>query len=407
MKILHLSWEYPPYKVGGLATHVEELTRAQAKQGHEPIVVTCAFEGKEGYENVEGVHVFRFDADKIPAEDFPSWTLQMNSLMQNQASQVMSEFRDIALIHTHDWLSATSAIALKHIYRIPLVSTIHSLEVGRRGGICDDRQKLINDIEGRMAYESWRVLACSEFMKRSISSQFSVPWDKIDVIPNGVNTERFKAPENLDQEKNRYAMPHEKIVFFVGRHVWEKGVDVLVGAVPEVLKDCPDAKFIISGKGYMTDKCKKLAWDFGVSDKVLFTEYVDDNTLNLLYHMADVVVCPSRYEPFGIVPLEAMACNTPVIISDTGGLNEIIEHERDGLKVAANNSESLAYGIKRILKDSKLVEFIKQNIPAKIKNIYDWNKISERTSAVYGQVVSEYQKNNWKPRTSSAPAINA
>lgn len=404
---MHLSWEYPPYKVGGLATHVEELTRAQAKQGHEPIVVTCAFEGKEGYENVDGVHVFRFDADKIPAEDFPSWTLQMNSIMQNQASQVMSEFKDIALIHTHDWLSATSAIALKHIYRIPLVSTVHSLEVGRRGGIYDDRQKLINDLEGRMAYESWRVLACSEFMKRSISSQFSVPWDKIDVIPNGVNVDRFKAPENMWQEKNRYAMPHEKIVFFVGRHVWEKGVDVLVGAVPEVLKECPDAKFIISGKGYMTDKCKKLAWDFGVADKVLFTEYVGDNTLNLLYHIADVVVCPSRYEPFGIVPLEAMACNTPVIISDTGGLNEIIEHERDGLKVSANNSESLAYGIKRILKDPQLVEFMRKNMPEKIKNIYDWNKISEKTTAVYNQVISEYQKNNWKPRTALAPAINA
>lgn len=398
LKILHLSWEYPPYKVGGLATHVEELARAQAKLGYEPIVVTCAFEGKQGYENVDGVHIFRFDADNIPAEDFPSWALQMNTIMQNQASQVMSEFRGISLFHAHDWLSATSAVSLKHIYRMPLVSTVHSLEVGRRGGIYDDRQKLINDIEGRMVYESWKVLTCSEFMKRSVSSQFSVPWDKIEVIPNGVNLSRFRAPENMWEQKNRFALPHEKIVFFVGRHVWEKGVDVLMGAVPYVLKECPDAKFVISGKGYMTDKCKKLAWDFGVSDKVMFTEYVDDNTLNLLYHISDAVACPSRYEPFGIVPLEAMACNAPVVISDTGGLNEIIEHEKDGLKVMSNNSESLAWGINRILKDPGLCEHLKKNAFEKVKNIYDWEKIAARTNALYGGVVAEYQKNTWKPK---------
>ncbi len=398
MKILHLSWEYPPYKVGGLATHVEELARAQARLGYEPIVVTCAFEGKQGYENVDGVHIFRFDADNIPAEDFPSWALQMNILMQNQASQVMSEFRDISAFHAHDWLSATSAVALKHIYRIPLVSTVHSLEVGRRGGIYDDRQKLINDIEGRMVYESWKVLTCSEFMKRSVSSQFSVPWDKIEVVPNGVNLSRFKAPQNMSGQKSRFALPHEKIVFFVGRHVWEKGVDVLIGAVPYVLKECPDAKFVVSGKGYMTDKCKKLAWDFGVADKVMFTEYVDDDTLNLLYHISNAVACPSRYEPFGIVPLEAMACNAPVVISDTGGLNEIIEHEKDGLKVMPNNSESLAWGINRLLRDPGLSEHLKKNAFEKVRSIYDWEKIAARTNAIYGGVISEYEKNNWKPK---------
>ena len=141
MKILHLTWEYPPYKVGGLSTHVEELTQAQQKLGHEPIIVACAFEGKDGYENVNGVHVFRFDADHIPAEDFPSWTLQMNVLMQNAASEVMSEFPDISLIHSHDWLSATSAISLKHIYRIPLISTLASGQLLAPGSMrcCNQR----------------------------------------------------------------------------------------------------------------------------------------------------------------------------------------------------------------------------------------------------------------------------
>lgn len=400
MKILHLTWEYPPYKVGGLSTHVEELAQAQQKLGHEPIIVTCAYEGKDGYENANGMHIFRFDADHIPAEDFPSWTLQMNILMQNQASEVISEFGDMPLIHSHDWLSATSAVSLKHIYRIPLISTIHSLESGRRGGIYDDRQRLISDIEGRAVYESWRVITCSEFMKRCVCSQFSAPWDKVDVIPNGVNTEKFKAPANLGEEKSKFVLPHEKVVLFVGRHVWEKGVDVLVGAIPFVLKEVPDAKFVISGKGYMTGKCKELAHQFGVAHKTLFTEYIDDATLNTLYHVADAVACPSRYEPFGIVPLEAMACNAPVIVSDIGGLDEIVEHEKDGLKVWQNHSESLAHGIIRLLKDPALAETLKKNALEKIRTVYNWEKIAGTTLGVYGRVISEYEKNSWKPRQS-------
>ncbi|MFH1127533.1 MAG: glycosyltransferase family 4 protein, partial [archaeon] len=398
MRVLHLTSEYPPHKVGGLGTHVEELTRAQVKAGIEPIVVVCAFSGNQGYENVGGVHVFRFDADNIPAEDFPSWALQMNVLMQNKASEVIEEFKDISLIHAHDWLVATAAVGIKHIFRIPLISTVHSLEKGRRGGIYEDRQELINDLERKMVYESWRVITCSHFMKQCVCSSFSTPWDKIDVIPNGVDMSRYDFDYARYQEaKGRFALPHEKIVFFVGRHVWEKGLDVLIGAARSVIAEVPDVKFVVTGEGYMTDKCKDMAHQMGLGDKVMFTGYTDEETLNGLFHVSDVIAVPSRYEPFGIVALEGMASRTPVVAADTGGLSEIIQHDINGLKVWAGHSESLAVGIKRILKDPKLKESIVSNAYDTVKNTYSWGAIANMTKATYERIAGEYQKASWKP----------
>ncbi len=396
MKILHLTWEYPPNKIGGLATHVESLAKAQAKDGITPIVVTCAYSGNHGFEEKDGVKIYRFDADNIPAEDFPSWALQMNTLMANQASEILNDNDDVAMIHAHDWLVSTAAITLKHIYRKPLIVTIHSMELGRRGGIYDDRQKLIHDLEGRLVFESWKTICCSHYMKDAICSAFGVSWDKVEVIPNGVCEEGLETTHDLNEVKAQYALPHEKIVFFVGRHVWEKGLDVLMGAVPEVLEKNPDAKFIIAGRGYTTDKCRQMAYDFGFADKVAFTGFIEDGVMNALYKVSDVVAVPSRYEPFGIVALEAMAAETPVVVADTGGLSEIIEQEKDGIKVWPNHSESLSWGINRVLLDTGLADYIRKNAKEKIKNMYTWSVVSKNTNELYGRISEEYKNADWK-----------
>ena len=367
MKILHLTWEYPPHKIGGLATHVEALAKAQTKIGLEPIVITCGFNDNYGFEEKDGVKIYRFDADNIPAEDFPSWTLQMNTLLTNMAAEVLNKYEDIVLIHAHDWLVSTAAITLKHFYRKPLIVTIHSMEVGRRGGIYDDRQKLIHDLEGRLVFESWKTICCSNYMKNSVCSTFSTPWDKVDVIENGVEIKTIDSNVDLSEIKSRYALPHERIVFFVGRHVWEKGLDVLMGAIPVILEKYPDVKFVIAGKGYSTDSCKEIAHNLGVAHKVTFTGFIEDEIANAIFKISDVVAVPSRYEPFGIVALEAMALDTPVVVSDTGGLSEIIDHDKDGLKVWSNNSESLAWGLNRILGDKEFSQATKDQFGANRK----------------------------------------
>ncbi|MBW6462132.1 MAG: glycosyltransferase family 4 protein [DPANN group archaeon] len=399
MKVLHLSWEFPPYKVGGIGTVLEDLTKSQVAQGIEPIIVTCGFEGNVGYEHRNGVHIYRFDADYIPAEDFHSWALQMGMLMQNKACEVINEHKDIKIIHAHDWLVATAGIGLKHIYRIPMISTLHALESGRYGGIEGDRQELIHSLEKKLAYESWRIICNSEFMKRSISYSLSIPWDKIDVIPNGVDIGKMKTDFDYNHEKSKYALPHEKIVFYVGRMVWEKGVDILVGAIPAVLKRNPNAKFVFAGTGYMTDRLKKIAHDIGVSDKVNFVGFVDDDTLKRLFRISSAFAIPSRYEPFGITALEAMACSVPVVVSDTGGLAETVNHEVDGIKVWPESSESLAWGINKVLSDDNLAHDLSENAYKKINEHYNWSTISQRLKDIYNVVFEQYTSCDWKPST--------
>ncbi len=189
-------------------------------------------------------------------------------------------------------------------------------------------------------------------------------------------------------------MPEEKIILFVGRLVYEKGAQVLINALPKILQKV-NAKSVIVGSGYMNEDLLSLAKESGLAHKVFLTGFVDDETLRNLRACADVCVVPSLFEPFGIVALEAMAAGIPVVVSDTGGLSEIVEHDVTGVKVYPNNPDSLAWGIARVLIDENYANLIKHNAYKKVQEEYDWNKIGQRTKAVYEAVLKEYSKRVW------------
>ncbi len=396
MRILHLSWEFPPKKIGGLATALHGLVGAQA-QKHEVHVVTCGFDGCKPYERKGKLHIHRFDSN-IPSKDFLSWALSMNMYMKMSAADVINKYGKFDLVHAHDWLSALAAFFVKYTYRVPLVSTIHSTEHGRRQGVHESYQRVIHDVESKLVYESWRVITCSHFMKYQVMDVFNCPGDKIDVVGNGVLLEQFTEEFNWEEVKSRFALPHERIILFVGRMVPEKGCDVLVGAARFVLPHHPNVKFICVGSGYMRDKYLDDSRFLGVHDKFYFPGYIDDRTLHALMRVADAVVVPSRYEPFGIVALEAMAARTPVVVSDTGGLSEVVEHDKDGLKVWAGHSESLAWGINRVLGDHGHSQWLVSNAFEKVKTVFNWKMAAGKTDEIYTRVLSEYHVNRWKPK---------
>ncbi len=139
----------------------------------------------------------------------------------------------------------------------------------------------------------------------------------------------------------------------MGRLVYEKGIHILINAIPKVLEKV-NAKFIIVGSGYMKEQLLNIVRSMGLEHKVLFEGFVDEENLLRLQKCADVSVVPSLFEPFGIVALEAMAAKSPVVVSDTGGLSEIVDHDVTGVKVYPNNPDSLAWGITKVLLDRKL-----------------------------------------------------
>jgi len=396
MRVLHLSWEFPPRIIGGLASHLFDLSRALTRRGVETHVVTCNFPGAKEYENMEGVNVHRFEA-YAAGDSFLSWALRMQKNMERKGCDLISLIKGVDIIHAHDWLSGVAGIGLKHLYKKPLITTMHSTEYGRRNGIHNDLQACIHEIESWLCYESWRIIACSYYMRDHVSWCFRTPENKVCVVPNGVDVTKFNFSFNYWEIRNRFAHASEKILLFVGRLVPEKGLDVLIKALPIILGNGVDAKIVVVGEGPQRDECQRLANDYGLGNKVLFTGHIDDWTLRALYRVADIAIVPSRFEPFGIVALEAMAAHCPLVASAVGGLNEIVDHEGTGLKAPPNNPEALALAILRIIRDVGFKDWMINNAYQKCLWNYNWDKIAEWTTGVYEAVLREYDISSWKP----------
>lgn len=412
MRIFMLSWEYPPRVIGGLARHVHQLSVAMARMGHDVHVFTCgevsdsksAEYGNGALKNgngavtcEEGVTVHRVLPSGATPRDFVTWVMQLNFDLLEAAIRESEANGPCEIVHAHDWLTAYSAKALKHAYRIPLVATIHATEWGRNHGLHNDLQRYISDEEWYLCYESWRVICCSDYMRGELKWVFQLPEDKIRVIPNGVDPEEFEVDSdiNLSAFRSKYAAPDEKMIFFIGRLVHEKGAHILVEATPKILHYWDKAKIVIAGKGPQEAYLKERAQALGVSGRIYFTGYVDDNTRNLLYRCADIAVFPSLYEPFGITALEAMACGVPVVVSDVGGLAEVVRHGLTGWKVYAGNPGSLADGVLHLLYEPKLADKLRQNALKIVESKYNWPSIAEETIRVYQEILDQYNRSEW------------
>jgi len=397
LSIMMFTWEYPPRVIGGISPHVHYLSRSLARNGVKVYVVTCDFPGAPQHEVVDGVEVYRVDSYKNPSPDFATWVYLMNMNMQKEAAALVKSLGGkVDVFHAHDWLVATAGIGLKHVFRRPLFATMHSTEIGRRNGIHTDYERMIHETEAWLTYEAWKVICCSDYMISHVQWAFGLPNDKLIMVPNGVNYDVYakNEKEDLNQFRRRFALPEEKIVLFVGRLVYEKGVHVLVNAVPKILEKA-NAKFVIVGNGYMKDQLSALVKNMGLGHKVMFTGFVDDDTLRKLQRCADVSVVPSLFEPFGIVALEAMAAKSPVVVSDTGGLSEIVEHDVSGVKAYVSNPDSLAWTITRVLTDPSYANWIRTNAYKRVQEKYDWDKIAEQTKTIYKNVLGEYSKSFW------------
>lgn len=410
MRILMLSWEYPPRIVGGIARHVEELSVALVKAGHEVHVVTANHPNTLEHEDDRGVKVHRVKNLEFNTPDFLSWVLQLNTGMIAYALELHRE-QPFDLIHAHDWLVVQAGVALKKGLSVPLVGTIHATEIGRnKGHLWTELSKYINQMEWFLGFESWRVIVCSHYMEREVGGHFQVPRDKMDIIPNGVDYTKFdKAMDDGEywNFRRQFAEDNQKLVFFVGRMTPEKGAQVLLEAVPRVLAGYHDARFVIVGKGGFLDELKRRANELGVGPYVHFTGFVSDEDLLKLYQVIDVAVFPSLYEPFGIVALEGMASRVPTVVSDTGGLGEIVEHTKSGITTYPGNPESLAWGILEVLKHKDYGELLSTNARKRVEEVFNWTTIAKSTSNVYERILREAGRGPSadKPEKSEKPKV--
>ncbi|KIL41010.1 hypothetical protein SD70_10020 [Gordoniibacillus kamchatkensis] len=389
-----LSWEFPPMKVGGLSAHVEALSRELAAQGTEVHVVTCHADGAPAHEEANGVQVHRVRTYQSGSLTFMEWVMQLNLAMYDYVRTLNRRFGPFDLLHAHDWLVGEAAVQLKRECGLPLIATIHATEHGRNHGLHTDLQRSIHAQERELAQEAELVIGCSRYMEREIRELFGIAEHKLTVIPNGVFLPA--APADPQQERAAvqaaFAGPGERIVFFVGRLVREKGAHVLLESAPLVLEHCPQAVFVIAGKGPALEELRALAESLGVSSKVRFAGYIDDETRNRLYRCAAVSVFPSLYEPFGIVALEAMAAGAPLVVSGTGGLQEIVDHERDGFTVLPGDRASLAHHLIRMLRDEPSAAAMAAQAMRKVAERFGWARIASLTADAYERLPNSRRK---------------
>ncbi len=394
MKVLILAWEFPPRIVGGIARHVAELYPELVKRGHEVHLITIEFGQAPQYEIVDGIHIHRVAV--ADSHDFFHWVANMNQSMGHHGGKLLEEGA-FDLIHAHDWLVGDAAIALKRAFKLPLVATIHATEYGRCNGIHSEQQRYISSKEADLAQEAWRVIVCTNYMRLEVERALGVPWDKIDVVYNGIHLEskRHAHPFDVQAFRRSFAEDHEKVVYYVGRMTYEKGVSVLLNAIPMVNRVLSDqVKFVLIGSGNVGD-LKRQAADSGIWHKCYFTGFMSDEDLNKFRMIADCAVFPSLYEPFGIVVLENFAARVPVVVSDTGGFPEIVRHGKTGLVTYTNDPQSLAWGILEVLRNPEFGQWLTKNAYDDLDRRFAWAKLAQQTDAVYGRILHERAQVDW------------
>jgi glycogen(starch) synthase len=390
MRILILSWEYPPRIVGGLGKHVHRLSLALAEAGHTVHVVTRDHPDAPAEEEIDGVHVLRVGEypPMVPFEELIPWVMQFNVGVLERATKILLE-EEVDLVHAHDWLVGYAAAGVKNLFDLPLVSTVHATEFGRHQGyLPGPMNKLIHQIEWWLTYESRRAITCSQYMHDQIEEIFQLPPAKLDVIPNGVDLDAVQKPEGIDDFRAARLADGEKMIFFAGRLEYEKGVQTVLDALPLVNERLP-VRFYVAGVGTHEQALREHVERDGLEGHVEFLGFVPEEELRMFYASADLAVVPSIYEPFGMVALETMAAGTPCIAADTGGLRELVVHDATGLRFSPGDPASLAGAILRLLTDARLDRRLTLDARRMINDQFSWTSIAARTVDVYERAINE------------------
>lgn len=445
MKVLMLGWEFPPYVSGGLGRHCYELTRSMAAKGTKVIffmpkkganikvpgidIVGVSPKGKRrgkgkrqeseggeystdiltpypispygpGYAKPGAPEISPYVyTGPVPSGGVPpgEWMTSeegqeesgeqesyeqenyplnfFEAVMAYNRSAVMEALdRDFDVIHAHDWITMPAAVEIKRRTGKPLVVTVHSTEYDRTANIYP--MEWIVSIEHHGVKNADRVIAVSQMTKEQLIEKHGVDENKIRVVYNAVNPQEYKAhPKEKD----------EKLVLFAGRLTNQKGPIFFLRTAREVLDHRPDMKikFVVCGKGDLLPHLIEEAIHMGLSGNVSFTGYIPDNDLVRLYNDADVYVLPSVSEPFGITVLEAMAARTPVIVSKTSGVSEVIKH---CFRVDFWDTNEMSNKIISILEHDSLKNCMTHNAELEADH-FDWKEVADQTLKVYRELM--------------------
>jgi glycogen synthase len=401
MRVLMLSWEYPPVVVGGLGRHVHALATSLAAGGHQVTVVTRHAPDAPLEEVREGVRVVRAPEDPplfpLSTPTLLAWTMAFNHSLTRAALHA-ADTDSFDVIHAHDWLVTHTAVTLRDHLGIPLIATIHATEAGRhQGWLPDEMNKCIHSVEWWLGHEASKVLVCSAYMRWEVSRLLEIAPEKVEIIPNGVDAPVWQAPPSAVAAARARFAGDGPLLGFAGRLVYEKGVQHLVSAVPELRYRHPGLRVVIAGDGphraELQDETRRLRLDRAVR----FAGFVGAD-LPATLAATDAMVVPSIYEPFGMVALEAAAAGAPLAVAATGGLAEIVEPGVTGVTFPAKNPDALADAVSTLLSDEPAARRMADQARAMVQTRYGWCAIAHATADSYRSTVAAAPENRAQAR---------
>ncbi|RIV39971.1 glycosyltransferase family 4 protein [Micromonospora radicis] len=407
-RVLMLSWEYPPVLVGGLGRHVHALSVALAAAGHEVTVVTRHADGAPLEEHVDGVRVLRAAEDPVTfplaTNSLLAWTMAFNHTLTRAALRA-ADTGDYDVVHAHDWLVAHTAITLAEYLHLPLVTTMHATEAGRhQGWLPAEMNRTIHGVEHWLSSASTRLIACSGYMREQVTTLFGLPADQVDVVANGVDDRAWRArPRAVASARARFA-GDGPLVGYAGRLVYEKGVQHLVDAVPQLRARHPGLRVLIAGDGPYRGELEERTRQLGLDGTVRFAGFLDNTQLPAVLGATDATVVPSLYEPFGMVALEAAAAGAPLAVARTGGLAEIVEPGVTGVTFPHSDPSALAGAVGQLIGNEVFARRVARQARSMVGQRYGWATIAARTAETYATARREHAPAQSRRATVGVPA---
>jgi len=391
VKILMVSWEYPPVVVGGLGRHVYQLATALAAAGHDIVVLSRrptntdpsthpstdeVIDGVRAAAAAQDPHDFDFGSDMM------AWTLAMGHSMTRAGLALRIPGRRTKpwrpdVVHAHDWLVAHPAITLAEFFDVPLVSTIHATEAGRHSGwVSGSISRQVHALESWLVRESDSLITCSRSMSDEITELFGPGLAEIRVIRNGIDAALWPFARRGPRKGPAQLL-------YLGRLEYEKGIHDAIAALPRIRRTHPGTTLMIAGDGTQYEWLVEQARKHKVLKAVTFVGRVDHQGLVQLLRSADAAVLPSHYEPFGIVALEAAATGTPLVTSNVGGLGEAVINGQTGMSFPPGDIAALAAAVRTVLDDPQAAQQRAIAARERLTSDFDWHTVASETAQVY------------------------
>jgi len=361
MKILLLTTHV---NTGGITSYILTLGGALVRSGHQVTVVSSGGDNVDRLERA-GMRHIRFNI-RTKSEVDPKLWMSLPSLVR------LIREEGINIVHAHTRVTQVLGSLASRITGVNMVTTCHGFFKPRWS---------------RKMFPCWgqAVIAISKPVEQHLSADLGVPRDKVHMIGNGIDLDRFTLIDDHMRKVARQKMniPDIKLIGIIARLSSVKGIDNLIKAMPLILKAFPSAKLLIAGQGNEEANLKKLTQDLSLTDSVDFRDTIGQ-TQDLLAAF-DVFVMPSLMEGLGLSVMEAQACGIPVVASRVGGLVDLIEDGKNGFLAAVNDPEALAQCIIKVLRDPPLASQMALVARSNIERHFSAGKMSQQTFGIYEQ----------------------